>query len=389
MPRKIVYIVGGIWNGSGMERVLLLKANYMADIAGFQVHILLTENGQGPSFFPVSPNIRIDNLHIDFDVLATYPIHKKIIAYIRKQHAYKKRLRKYLLAIRPDITVSAVRREINFINSIPDGSLKIGEIHFSKSSYRQIHFRFLPAFVNRWLTSLWMNQFIINIKKLTRFVVLTHGDASNWTEIENVKVIPNPLPFYPEEVSGLTRHNVIAVGRYSPEKGFDLLIKAWKIVIEKHPDWTLNIYGNGEKGPYETLIHDLHLEKNCFARPAVSDIIREYCNSSIFALSSRYEGFGMVIAEAMACGVPPVAFDCPCGPADIIRDGEDGLLVQNGNIQDLAEKLCYLIENEDLRKAMGTAARQNIQRLNITQIGRQWLELFNEVLENQHEVHTI
>ena len=107
--------------------------------------------------------------------------------------------------------------------------------------------------------------------------------------------------------------------------------------------------------------------------------IRNYCRSSIFVLSSRYEGFGMVITEAMSCGVPPVSFTCPCGPRDIIDDGKNGLLVENGNIEMLAEKICYLIENDEIRRKMGQQARIDVERFKIEQIAEQWKQLFESL----------
>ena len=109
------------------------------------------------------------------------------------------------------------------------------------------------------------------------------------------------------------------------------------------------------------------------------DIIRNYCRSSIFVLSSRYEGFGMVITEAMSCGVPPVSFTCPCGPRDIIDDGKNGLLVENGNIEMLAEKICYLIENDEISRKMGQQARIDVERFKIEQIAEQWKQLFESL----------
>ncbi|MDD3201579.1 MAG: glycosyltransferase, partial [Bacteroidales bacterium] len=115
--------------------------------------------------------------------------------------------------------------------------------------------------------------------------------------------------------------------------------------------------------------------------PSTNDIVSKYCESSIFVLSSRYEGFGMVITEAMSCGVPPVSFSCPCGPKDIISDGEDGLLVPNGDIETLAAKICYLIEHDNLRREMGRKAIVNVQRFNMENIALQWKRLFEECLK--------
>ena len=112
----------------------------------------------------------------------------------------------------------------------------------------------------------------------------------------------------------------------------------------------------------------------------VSNIVDKYCESSIFALSSRYEGFGMVLVEAMVCGVPPVSFACPCGPRDIIDDGNDGLLVPKENINKLAEKIGYLISHENIRKEMGQRARIHVERFKIDHIASQWKELFNSLI---------
>lgn len=173
---------------------------------------------------------------------------------------------------------------------------------------------------------------------------------------------------------------MIAVGRYTQQKGFDLLIEAWRIVAEKHPDWNLRIYGGGDRTEFLALKDKYHL-KTLYLEEQTQNIIQKYCESSIFVLSSRYEGFGMVITEAMSCGVPLVSFTCPCGPRDIIHNNEDGPLVENGDIEQLAEKICYLIENDTIRKEMGRMAKINSKRFKIENISKEWEALFNHLLK--------
>lgn len=197
---------------------------------------------------------------------------------------------------------------------------------------------------------------------------------------KKISVIPNPLPFYPETFSQCTQKNVIAVGRFSHEKGFDLLAQAWKIVCRKHNDWHLQLYGGGDKTSLHKLILQLNITDSFQINEATTDILKKYTESSICILSSRFEGFGMSIAEAMSCGIPVVSFNCPCGPRYIIRDGEDGILVENGNVEQLADKICYLIENEHRRKEMGRKAHINIKRFETEQIMSQWIKLFEELL---------
>lgn len=380
--KKIAYCIPGLHSPSGMERVLTLKANYLAAQADkYKIYILLTEGRDKLPYYPLLPGIQVIRLDINFDDLYTVSPLKKIIGYFRKQKLFRRRLTDCLMEIRPDITVSLLRRDINFLNRIQDGSVKIGEIHFSRANYRDFKNNRLPAFIQKTVAKYWMGQLITELKKLKRFIVLSEEDKEKWPELKNLSVIYNPLSFYPEQVSDCTNKKVIAAGRYMPQKGFDLLIDCWKIVSEKHPDWTLSIYGDGMRNELQSQIDKLGLQHTCFLEPSVSNITDKYIESSIFVLSSRYEGFGMVIIEAMACGVPPVAFACPCGPKDIIRDGEDGFLVENGNIGQLAEKICYLIEQEDERKRMGKAARTNVQRFKMENIGRQWDKLFDDLLK--------
>jgi len=382
MDRKpvIVYCTPSLYIPGGVERVLTTKANYLADVAGYTVYIILTDGQNKPPYYPLSSRIRLIRLGIDFEELWGLPLYKKIIVYLQKQRIYKRKLRETLFSIKPDITVSLMRREINFITSIKDGSKKVGELHVNKKHYRNFNGAD-KNMVTTLFSKIWMMSLVRHIKRLDRFVVLCKEDRENWHQLRRVEVIGNPLPFPIVPANHHPGNQAIAVGRYTYQKGFDLLIQAWSTVACKHPEWKLFIYGKGNPTPYEELVRKLNLSNHVILKADTPDIIDKYRESSIFVLSSRYEGFGMVVAEAMACGVPPVSFACPCGPGDIIRDGEDGILVENGNVEQLAEKICYLIENEDIRKEMGRKACINVRRFEVEQIMFQWIKLFEELLK--------
>ena len=382
VPLKIVYVTPALYMAGGVERVLTLKANYFADHFGYDITVILTEGKGKPLFYPLSDKIKVINLDINFEELWHCSFMKKVFVYLKKQRQYKKLLTAELMRIHPDITISLLRREINFINEIHDGSKKIGELHVNRANYR--NFKTEEA---NWLKNLfarfWSRDLVSHLKKLDKLVVLTEKDREAWVELDNVVSIPNPLSFIPSSVSRMTGKRVICVARYSHEKGIDLLLKAWKEVESQIDDWRLDVFGEGERSPYEQLIDNLGIDRaNCALNGRTTDVEKEYCNSSVFVLSSRFEGFGMVIVEAMACGLPVVAFDCPWGPQAIISDGEDGLLAENGNPSALAQGLIALMKDDGKRKIMSEAALRNVQRFQIEHIAQQWKFLFELINKN-------
>lgn len=377
---KIVYYLPSLETSGGLERIIAFKANFFAE-KGHEVTVITSEQRKQKCYFALLPSVK----HIDLNVPFDYPYNQsklvKLLKYPFKYFLFRKRFTKVLKQLSPDITISTLRRELNFISSIDDGSAKIGEFHITRNSYgietigsKTPFIRFIKQQINK--------RFISKLSQLNRVVLLTHEEKSFWPELSNSCVIPNPVVTLSDHTSDCTSKQVIAVGRYAPQKGFDLLIPAWKLVHAQHPGWILRIYGNGTREELQQQIDGLGITSACILEPAVTNITDKYCESSIFVLSSRYEGFGMVIIEAMDCGVPPVSFACPCGPRDIIDDRVDGLLVENGNIRQLSEKICYLIENENIRKEMGRQAHINVQRYKMEKIATQWEKLFESVIKN-------
>lgn len=379
MNKRIIYILGGNYAANGMSQVIVSKMNWLAINTDYRLYAVMTEGLGKPMFYPLNEQIQVVNFDINFDELDTMPLHKKMFHFIFKQNEYKKKLSKYLQDIKADIVVSAMRREINFINDINDGSKKIGEIHFNKSNYRIFSKPYLPQWFNEYITKQWRRKLIEEIKRLEKFIVLSNEDKKEWTELQNVEVIHNFINKFPDRLSECTNKRVIAAGRYTWQKGFDNLIKSWEIINEKHPDWQLHIYGSGNNEEYQNLAIDYGLKEKVFCHSTAKELYDKMLDSSIFILSSRYEGFGLVITEAMSCGLPVVSFACPCGPKDIITDGKNGYLVEPENVKALAERICHLIEHEELRKEMGKAARKRAEDFQEDKIMQKWVDLFENI----------
>lgn len=377
--RKIVYIIGGLYQPNGMGQVMSSKVNYLAEHTDWQMYVVLTERPDLPFFYKMSHKITFVNFDINYDELDTLPLFKKILAYRKKQSVYKQKLTSYLLEVKPDITVSAVRREINFINDIPDGSRKIGEIHFEKNFYRNFNRRFLPEFINRWITNKWQGALIKELARLDKFVALTEEDASSWNTLSNKVVIPNPLSKFPEVQSNLQNKIVISVGRYDYIKGFDMLIDAWSLVNKRHSDWKLKIVGPGERTLYQEQVKRLGLEQSVCCNGPSTHIYDDMAESSLYVLSSRSEGFGLVLIEAMAVGLPCVAFSCSAGPRSIVTDYHNGILVEKGNIMKLADSICFMIEHDKERMEFAKCAKKDSEQYGLELVMQQWIDLFHNI----------
>ena len=378
---KIVYCTPALYMAGGVERVLTLKANYFTDVLGYDITIILTEGQNRPLFYPLSEKVNVINLDLNFEELWHCSFFKKVFLYLMKQRQFKKNLANELMCLKPDITVSLLRREINFITDINDGSKKIGELHVNRANYRNFEVGD-SNILKSIFAKFWMHNLVGHLMKLDKFVVLTDEDKNQWKELNNIISIPDPLTFFPEQISSLQKKRVIAVGRYVYQKGFDLLLKVWSMIEKRYPDWELVIFGSGNREPYECLKNELKIDgSRCHLNGPSSNIQQEYMNSSIFAFTSRFEGFGMVLIEAMACGLPVISFDCPCGPRDIISDNEDGLLVQNGDVNSYVCKLSLLMDDASLRQRMSAAGRKNVERFKMDHIGDRWKRLFDGLYE--------
>ena len=346
-----------------MERALALKANWLAS-HGCKIYVVTTDQRGLPSAFQMHPSIEFRDLGINYDDNNGASFASKLLRYPFKQIKHRCALANVLHEIKPDITISMFCNEASFLPKIKDGSRKVLEIHFSRFKKLQYGRKGLWAMADRWR----YRQDARIAAKYDKFVVLTEEDRGYWEGLDNIEVIPNARTFKLDTPSACTAHQVLAVGRYCHQKGFDMLLEAWKKIDTT--GWKLRIAGSGDDlGPIPT---------NVVTGPS-SDIKQEYLDSSIFAMSSRYEGLPMVLLEAQAAGLPIVSFQCKCGPKDIVEPGVSGFLVPEGDTDALASKIKELMDDEALRQKMGVNAYEASDRYDLEIIMKKWTDLFQRL----------
>lgn len=367
---KIIYTIAGLYRPAGMERILTDKANYLAG-EGYDITIVTTEQKGRPAAFELDPRIRTVDLGIGYEDNNGGPFISKLLLHPFKQCAHRRKLRKLLMQERPDITVSMFCGDERFLPGIQDGSSKVLEVHFSRFKRLQYGRSGLWALADRMRS----RSDYRTVRRFDRFVCLTNEDFGYWGRPENGRVIHNFIDSVPPEPSLLSAKTVLAVGRYMYQKGFERLVEAWRMLPEGH-GWTLRIVGGG---PMEDELRKQAAGLSVEIAGPSKDMAGEYAGASLLALSSRYEGLPMVLLEAQAWGLPVVSFDCKCGPRDVITDGEDGILVPEGDIKALAEALARVIGDSNLRSRMGAAAREHAARWDKEIIMDRWIDLFEEI----------
>ncbi len=371
----ILYNIAGFYRPAGMERVLCDKANWLVE-HGHRVTIVTTEQKGRPNAFPLDPRVEMTDLAVGYEDNNGGSLWDKLIHYPGKQARHRKALKAVLMEKKPDITVSMFCNEVNLVPRMKDGSRKVLEVHFSRFKRLQYARKGLWALVDR-IRSRKDEELA---RQYDRFVVLTEEDKAYWGDIPGLHVIYNPVRLSPEKPASLDTKTVIAVGRYTHQKGLERLIQAWSQIPEKD-GWKLWLVGDGEQRPeLEKLIRSMDLSGSVKLGRAESDMAAVYSQASILALTSRYEGLPMALLEAQTFGVPAVSFDCKCGPRDIITPGVDGVLVEEENVGAFAQGLSALMRDDALRKEMGLNAFRNSERWKPEIIMPQWIQLFGEIL---------
>ena len=379
---KLIYCIHSLYNPGGMERVLLNKVVWFREHTDWEIVIVTTDQKNRPTFYPFPDGVRMVDLGVNYSDDNGKGFFAKFCGFIKRRQIHKRLLNKLLNVEKPDIVDCFYPGECSFVPSLKDGSKKVMELHQSKLFHHQYNRSGLMGLADKIRAK--MDERLV--RKFDSFVVLTEEDAAMWGDVPNIKVIPNAAKFISSGYSSCQNKRVIAVGRLDYQKGFDRLINAWGIVCrdEYLSDWHLDIFGQGEwRNMLQQMIDERGLQDRVTLNKPTKDIAKEYASSSMLVMSSHYEGFPMVMIEAMACGLPVVTFDYKCGPRDIIDHEINGLLVKDGDIEGLAKAMISMMRDDAARKRMGENAKKVVETYSEEAVMKQWIELFNTLVERR------
>lgn len=383
---KIVYIYPQFAHHAGTERILIDKMNYLVESGNHEVAVLTYEQGKHPFAFPLSPKVKHVDLDVRFFPLFHYNRLIRFFKWKQKERKLKIRFDAFMAETAPDIVVAVTyyAEILSLITKCPQSPVRVLESHIDRR-YILNNDPVNRKSLLRWIHMIYdMRTLLKNSRQFDVLVALNRHDANDWSKYLKSVVIPNVVHLNPTgNVSSLDSKRVIFVGRYMDQKGIPDLFKIWKLIYKRHPDWQIDLYGDGDLRD-EIVSEAQKLQANIYVHQPDSHIFERYLESSIFVLTSVYEPFGLVIPEAMSCGLPVVSFDCPSGPAEIITDGVDGYLISGRNVQAFADKVCLLIESYELRKKIGKAAITSSQRYTADAVMPLWEDLFSR-LYIQHQ----
>lgn len=360
---KIVVYFNSMAPAGGIERVISKHIKFLSQ----DNEVILLTNDSKPSFYDLPKNVIHESLHIDVSLDMDS----------RSKRAYQlgssfskivKGIKKMKTLHQPDVFyVASPLGLLQAFVAFRGGKKILVTEHSSFSAYNKFY-----KLVVKTLYS-----------KVGLLTVPTSDDSKFYSSI-GVKntYLPNPLSFFPEKISNLSDKVILNVGRLTNDKRHGLLIELWSKSIGPKNGWILKIVGKGEnEKSIREQIRYLELQDSVFLLPPTKEIEEVFKNSSIFILTSIAEGFGLVLAEAMATGVPCISFNCPSGPKDIIEDGKNGFLIKEGDNNGFVSKLNELIQNEELRKEFGTKARKDILKFDENKIGNKLNGLLKRAFE--------
>lgn len=374
---KVVYVIDSLASKGGAERIISEKMSYLADNFGYDVTVVTCyQPASLPNVYPISGNVKQINLCIPYysQYRVGYP--KRLFIKWSYYRRLRRQLKEIVEKVDPDILVGVSYFKADVLCKIKCKAAKVIEAHEPRLFSLELDGNDSSPFLRAWVR-INGKRYFRNVEKYSDVVVtLTQGDAKLWKNARRVEIIPNFSAMPISRLSLCTEKRVIAVGRLEWPKGYDLLFEAWKEIEMKYPDWKLDIFGSGRLE--KTLKKQLTSSgmKTVTIIPFTPNISEEYAKSSLCVLSSRFEGFSLVLLEAMRHGVPGVSFDCPFGPSEVLEDGKCGFIVPGEDVTALANKLCVLIEDEPLRKQFSTAALERAKIFDVDKIMLRWKKLF-------------
>jgi glycosyltransferase involved in cell wall biosynthesis len=381
---KIVYILRSFAIKAGTERVISDKMNYLAE-QGYVLTLITYEQGKHPRAFPLHPSIQHFDLDTRFFEIDKYGLFRRLYLLFRLRRQFRLRLQNLINKISPDFVISTTYsiNLIDIILSLNTQAIQFVESHVACNNIKKSNDYRDKVFIYP-IAVLYDNWFLRKVAKADKLVVLTKGDASDWMNYSsNVIIIPNPITFYPDRVlpHKEIKYRILCVGRLQEQKGYDMLIDAFSLIAERCVGWKIEIFGDGpDKEMLKDKIIKLNLVDRIIINSPIANIYDEYQNSDFFVLSSRFEGLPLVLGEAMSCGIPCVSFRCKYGPEDIIRDGQNGLLVEDGNVEELGEKIIWMLSHTKERLRMGEQAREDIRHYEKNVIMQKWVSLFKSYM---------
>ena len=365
---KLLYVLTEIKSKGGVPRIIFDKINYL--VRYYDIDVLHIGKPLDQPFYEINDRVRFHCISMENDNSSFCHKVLNVCKLIPKYRAIIK-------SVRPDVIINANTKILSWIIPFFDKKIpKIVELHQSFDGVCIFNANCFGE--NSLKGKLLMVLRHICYPKYNRVVVLTEKDKQQWG-YKNIDVIPNFTNISYKGTYPIASKTALSIGRLEHQKDFQLMVKAWKIVNQKHPDWHLNIFGEGSmKNELEKLIADCGLEQTVFLKGNTNDVIQEYSNSSFFVSSSRYEGLPLVLIEAQCCGLPCVGFDIT-GVSDMIKDNETGILVKERTPEQLALGICKLIENPNLRESMHQNTLLDSEQYTKEYVMSKWISLFEKV----------
>ncbi len=361
----IAYVCPVLAEHGGVERILIEKMNLLSRMYGYEVCLITYDQGQHPLPFPLDVQVHHVDLGVRTHSQYQYRGFRRLWEGFKLSRLLRQRLAAEIARVKPHVIVATTAGPLSLLMRLKGQTPIVVESH---GGYDHL----IDYPVLNWHHRLDLRHRYRLLRHADAIVTLTKADAQRWQKHGyTVHVIPNVahLSSTPPEAKD-DRQGALFVGRLAPQKGIPELAAVWRLVVQRHPDWQLHIYGNGDAQPL------LGVDGIC-VHEAVDDVFPCYQASAMLLLTSRWEPFGLVVPEAMSCGLPVVAFETD-GPSSMISDGKDGFLVKNRDVQTFANRVCQLIEDPALRCSMGQAAASSSRRYTAKAVMPRWKELFEK-----------